>query len=235
MASWFGRSAERKDQRPGRLKGMLADYPPYRIPFPGLGRSLTIEQAGANLEHLLAHKAERLAAVRTLLAGSAIDLDAGLRAADPKPFLDALWQWTADEWPAIYDPALASPARYFDSRRDGADIAFSLVQDVALVLGEMVLVRRDDYGWALDLDPENRGATEGDGMRSWQRPVLLRPADAIVPMILFDMEDVVRTAYISCAKPGYRFERGLVQAVLDALSGAHERFWRDEAARTGKA
>lgn len=236
MQGWVGRLIGRDDRGAGRLKALLDPYPPYRIPFPGPGHALTLDQATANLDYLVAHKPERLAAIRTLLASFAIDLDTALKTpdTDPTAVLDAIWQWTASEWPAIADPALATPARYFASRRDGPEIAVSLSQDVALALGEIVLVRRSDYRWALDLDPANKGQTEADGMRSWQRPVLLRPADAIVPAIQLDLEDIVRTSYLSCAKPGYRFQRDMVQSVLDAISGAHERFWRDQAAHPGQ-
>lgn len=230
MAGWLDRLWG-KPARMGRLPALLSAYPPYRIPHPGSGWSLTLPQAETNLAYLLDHKAERLGIVGDLLARFDLDLGAGLVAPNPKPFLDAVWRWTAQEWPSIYDPALATIGDWLNSPREGAHIVFSLVMDVAIALGEMVLVRRPDYGWALDLDPENRGDTEDDSMLTWQRPVVMRPADEIVPAILLDSESAARSAYIYCSKPAYGVEIDLGRGVLDAISGAHERFWREEAAR----
>jgi hypothetical protein len=90
----------------------------------------------------------------------------------------------------------------------------------------MVLCRRDDYRWALDLDP----TSADDDMVSWRRPIVLRPADGVVPAIRFDFEDMARSAYVQCGKPGYNVRRDFGRGVSDAISGAHESWWREQAA-----
>jgi hypothetical protein len=55
-----------------------------------------------------------------------------------------------------------------------------MVMDVAIALAEMVLARRRDYRWALDLDPQNAA----DEMVSWRpggaaRGRWRRPADPL--------------------------------------------------------
>jgi hypothetical protein len=150
----------------------------------------------------------------------------GLAASDPLPYIKALGQWTAQEWPSIRDEALLPIEAWLNSRREGREIVFSLIMDIAIVLAEIVLRRRDDYHWALDLDPQN-GV---DGMVSWRRPVILRPPDAIVPAIQFDFEDAVRTAYVQCGKPGYNLRGEFGRGVPEAISGAHETWWRQQAA-----
>src|SRR5215813_5729923 len=174
MARWFRNSAE---PRESRLKGLLADYPPYRIPHRGPGRRLSLAEAEENLTYLLDHKEERLAIVSALLTRFDLDAAAGLTADDMRPLLDGLWRWSCAEWPAVYDPAQQNAA---------------------------------------------------DEMVSWQRPVLLRPADPVVPVIFFDFEDTARTSYIRCASTPYRMLNDLGREVLDAISGAHEVAWRDQ-------
>ncbi len=200
------------------------------MPNPGWGWDLTLAQADANLAYLIAHKAERLHVVSGLLATFGIDLAAGLASQDPKPFLDDLWKWVAAEWPAIVRPELLTLDAWLTSRRDGLQIAFSLVIDIAIVLAEVVLVRRPDYRWAIDVDPGNRADTRDETMVSWHRPVVMRVADGTMPTILFDFEDVARGAYVDCGSTGTTFENDLGRGALDAISGAHERQWREEAA-----
>ena len=221
MASWFRNAAE---PRESRLKRLLADYPPYRIPHRGPGRRLTLAEAEENLAYLLDHKEERLAIVRALLTRFDLDAAAELAADDLRPVLDGLWRWSCAEWPAVYDPAFVPIDVWLNSSREGPEIIFSMLMDVAILLGELVLVRRSDYRWALDLDPQNAA----DEMVSWQRPVLLRPADHFVPVIFFDFEDTARTSYIRCTSTPYRILNDLGREVLDAISGAHEVAWREQ-------
>jgi hypothetical protein len=182
-----------------------------------------LAQAEANLAYLLDHKEERLAIVSALLSQFDLDAPAALSADGPRPFLDGLWRWSCAEWPAVYDPGFVAIDVWLDSSREGPEIIFSMLMDVGILLGELVLVRRSDYHWALDLDRQN--AAE---MVSWQRPVLLRPADNVVPVISFDFEDTARTSYVRCTSTPYRLLNDLGREVLDAISGAHEVAWREE-------
>jgi hypothetical protein len=204
-----------------RLRQLLADYPPYRIPypapgFPGPGHRLTLAEAEANLAFLLANKARRLDIAAGLLRQFGLDLCAGLKG-DPEPFLDGLWRWSVDEWPAVYDPTIySSIERWLRSTRDGPEIVYSMLTDIAIVLAEMILVRRTDYHWALDLDPEN------EDMASWRRPVVQRPPEGAVPAINYDFELATRTAYGQCTGPAYRVVNDLGRGVLEAISGDAE-------------
>lgn len=232
MVGWLRRLVEGTPAKKGRLEGLLAAYPPYRIPYPGEGCSLTPVQAQANLAYLLDHKAERLGVVRGLLAEFGLDLGAALAAPDPRPFLDALWSWSAAEWPAVYDPKLTTIEGWLNSTRDGPEIVSSMLMDVAIAQAEIVLVRRPDYGWALDLDPENKSGIEGQGTKSWQRPVLLRPADEVIPLLMFDLEGAVWNDYTRCVGPTYTVWNHSGRGVLDIASGAYEACWREQASES---
>jgi hypothetical protein len=57
---------------------------------------------------------------------------------------------------------------------------------------------------------------------------VLRPADDVVPIILFDFKDGVRTAYVQCISPFYGVLNDLAKGALNANSGAHEVAWREQ-------
>jgi hypothetical protein len=159
-----------------------------------------------------------------LLTQFDLDVSAGLTADDPRPFLDGLWRWSCAEWPTVHDAAFLPIDVWLNSSREGPEIIFSMLMDVGILLGELVLARRADYHWALDLDQQNAA----DDMVSWQRPVVLRPADDVVPVIFFDFEDTARTSYVRCTSTPYRILNDLGREVLDAISGAHEVAWREQ-------
>ena len=226
MSNWLRRATHGRPR--SRLAALLAAYPPYAIPHPGPGRTLSLAQADANLAYLVAHREERLAAVGALLSECGVDMAGACGTGDPGPFLDRLWEWIKAEWPAIHDPVLARQDRWLSSRRVGKEVAYSLVADIAILLGEVVLSRRSDFGWALDLDPHNEG--DDEGMVSQRRPCVIRPADDVVPIILYDPEDQVQGAYAYCTSPSYFWLNHLRQGAMDMISGAHERCWGEEAA-----
>ncbi len=218
MKRWFDfqRLAKRS-----RLRALLATYVPYQIPYPGPGRILTAAQADANLAYLLANRAERLQIAAELLAHFGLDVGTALKGADPKPFVDALWRWSVDEWPTVADARLQRSA-WIVSKRDGDEIVFSMLTDVAIILAEMVLVRRTDYYWTLDRDPENKA----DDMISWQRPVVIRPEESDVPKIMYDFEYAACISYEQCTRPAYGVINNLGHGTLEAISGTALAAWR---------
>jgi hypothetical protein len=149
------------------LAELLKAYPPYAAPFVGEPRSWTLAQANANLGYLMEHKDERIEALRQLLREFAIDVPSDLAIEDPQPLLDALHAWAMTEWRRV--PASASDySTWIASSRSGPDIVFSLLTDVAILFGEMVIARRPHYAWAIDLDPHS----DMEGMLSFLRPVV---------------------------------------------------------------
>lgn len=202
------------------LERRLAAYPAYDLPHPGGGESLSVEQAQANLDALLAQRPARLTTIAALLREEAgIDAAPALAGADPAPLLEALHAWMNEALPALHDrhPALASTARWLASDRRGEEIVFSFLMDVALLLGELIVVGRPSFQWALDLDARNAR----DRMISARRPVLIayRPDDSQVEL---DVEDMVVHRFIQ--------PRGTAQllnewgrVIQDARAGAYDR------------
>ncbi|MFL6699538.1 MAG: hypothetical protein ACJ8GJ_20415 [Vitreoscilla sp.] len=216
MASWLSRLT-RPRATPNDLARRLADYPPYRAPHAGPPKRWSPAQAHENLQHLLAHLDERLAALASLLRDQGIDPAPALAGGDPLPLIDQLHDWAGATWPALHRPEQGTLAHWLASTREGTDIAFSMVLDTALLLGE--LIRRGDsrWVWAIDEDARNRR----DGMVSAMRPVLmLRSAAPGLPDVLIDLEDEVVAKY---RKPDMTYPiNPWRRTVSDALAGRYD-------------
>lgn len=211
-----------------RLAQRLRSYPPYQAPFPGHALDLDLAQAQANLDYLLAQRTERLTILGDLLDDDRIDVKTGLTADDPAPLLDGLHQWAKTQWPGLHDRKLATTETWLRSSRAGPEIVYSLLMDVAILLGELIVRHRPRFAWSLDLDPENGpGGIPGDPddfMTSYKRPVVMIPKGGplLAPVIL-DVEDIVVMQYIQAKQPVGWLLNDLSRVVVDARNGAWER------------
>lgn len=146
--------------RASRLLPLLADYPPYLTPFPGVTEALSLEQCEANLQYLLDERQHRLSIAADLLGHFGIDLRAGMRADDPTAFLAELDRWARSEWPALHTPTFSvKPNVWLRLPKDGLHIELAMLMDIAIVLGETVVGHRSEYSWQLDLDPKHADMT----------------------------------------------------------------------------
>jgi len=213
MAGWLRRWLGSSPSSSG-LSTLLAEYPPYAVPHPGPARELTVAQCRANLDYLLDQREQRLTGLAALVGTFGIDLRAGLGAADPAALLDALEQWARAEWPRIRIDGIGDPERWQRSDKAGADIALSMVMDVAIVLGEIVVRRRADFAWQLDLDPANKR------MQSYRRVVVMKPADAAASWAatVLDFERECIDSFDQLGRGGLR-DRALGYTVLAATAG----------------
>jgi hypothetical protein len=204
------------------LSRRLLDYPPYLAPHPGPGERLTVQQAQRNLEYLLAEREARLQALGGLLRGYGIDIAPALAGADPRPLLDPLHEWANEHWPGLGQPRRHTLSSWLSSSRQGEDIAYSMLMDVAILLGELIRRRRPSYQWAIDLDEANGR----DGMPSYRRPVLQVPQGGAMPApVVLDLEDIVVGRYLQPDDPTQRLLNGWARLVEQAVSGAHEAPW----------
>gem|GEM_PF-1480327 len=217
MAGWLRRWLGSSPSGSGRLSALLADYPPYAVPHPGAARDLGLAQCRENLAYLLEHRHERLAALATLVGDFGVDLRGGLAVSDPVPLLDALERWARAEWPSIRIEGIGDPARWQKSDKAGADIALSMLMDVAIVLGETVVRRRADFAWQLDLDPANKG------MLSYRRVVVMKPADPSTSWAatVLDVERECIDSFEQLGRGGIR-DRALGTTALAAVAGGYD-------------
>lgn len=208
----------------GEHGGWLEAYPPYEAPFRGPPSALTLEQAEANLQYLLTHNEQRLRDLSRFLSGVGVDVTAALNGDEVGPPLDALHAWTKRDFPKIYDQRIAKRSVWLASTRTGPEIVYSLLMDIALLLGALVIARRPDYRWALDLDPDN----VADGMQSVKRPVVQIPkAEPFPAPIILDFEAiVVGDCYLRTRSPIFGLTNDLGRVVKDTISGGYERPWR---------
>jgi hypothetical protein len=182
-----------------------------------------LEQAHANLEYLLTHCEARLSDLPRFFSGFNAEVAVALRDGDFETPLHALHEWTKQEFPRIYDPKLTKSEIWLASSRTGHEIVYSLMMDIALLLGELVVTRRREYSWSLDLDPDN----EADQMTSYKRPVVQLPKGEPFPApIIFDFGAMIVDHFFNVRFPHFGLINMLGQHVGNAVSGAYERPWR---------
>lgn len=219
MPAWLDRLTRGKADA-GSLKQRLATYAPYAAPFAGPAAGWTLAQAQANLDYLLQQRAERLRCLGELLAPYAIDTEPALSGADPDPLLDALHRWANEQWPGVHVPKIATRERWLASPRRGGEIVYSMLMDVAILLGELIVRRRPGFRWGLDLDETNGR----DGMTSYKRPVLLAWRGGSAPaQVELDVEEIVVLRYLQPRNPALTLLNGWKQLVRDAAAGKYER------------
>jgi hypothetical protein len=234
--------------RPGASSGddglaaRLLDYPPFEAPHAGPPSRWTRAQADDNLAYLLNHRAQRLDALAGLLRLEGIDIGPVLQGqgaaagigtstgkstatgtGTPAGLLVALHAWAKRRWPELHQPALASSKAWIASSRRDAEIVYSLLMDLALLLGELVMQRHPGYRWALDLDEQNRR----DGMYSFNRPVLQLQATGDMPSnVVLDLEHLVVGRFVNIRDAGSQLLDDWARVVEDAASGKYEAAWK---------
>lgn len=177
----------------------LAAYPTHAPPHKGYGHQLTPDQAQQNLDWFRDSLPQRLTSLRALLAGTGLLL----RDEDLSPdTLDAaldlvrrLIDWTRACWPgAPYQPRHLSEADWLASDRQGDDAIFSVVLDVATLMGQWVMAGRPEWRWGLDM---SRASLGHQPMLTARRVVLTTPllGTQRVPCMM-DMEVLVLERYL---------------------------------------
>jgi hypothetical protein len=225
VAGWFARWRS-PGGGAGRLSRRLRDYPPYVAPHPGPGDGLTAEQAQENLAYLLGQREHRLQALHRLLNGYGIDISPALAGADPRPLLNELHAWANTYWPDLSGRRRRTLSSWLSSSRQGDEIAYSMLMDIAILMGELIRQRRPGFQWVVDSDEANGR----DGMVSYRRPVLKMPQSAAMPVPSFlDLEDIVVGRFLQPDDPTQRLLNGWARLFDEAVSGAHEMPWQSSA------
>lgn len=175
VLSWF------KGKGPSaRLPGLLASYPPFAPPHTGrtgkfnkAGPLLTLDQCRENLDAYRAAAPERLALLRALLGE--LGVDTALAHSDPVAFVRRLHPTLRVELPSVHRPELRARAVQEVSGRAGADIALSLMADLAMLEADILMRAKPGCFMGLNLDPGDRD------MYSYRRPCLLGLMDSLFP------------------------------------------------------
>lgn len=198
-----------------RLLALLAEYPPDTPPHTGLTSDLGDAQCTDNLQHLIDTRVQRLQALTELLAAFDLDITAATQPTqDPRPTFQLIDRWIRTSFPLPPEP---KPPRqqFLQSDRSGSDILFSLIADLGLVEGEAIVRRRDDFSWALDLDPENHD------MLSYRRPCVVRPPGDDWASTVFDTQiTALETAWQIGEAGAAVFPFG--ESAIEAIAGGHD-------------
>jgi hypothetical protein len=196
-----------------QLRATLQAYDDWQFPHPGAPADLTEPQREANHAAMMAEKAARIAALRDALP-QLEDAIAGLLdpQASPVPGIRALEAWWIGELSKIdLVPPVTSTLRrllrpgaylakneamavaFWDERRDHPLVPklASLLDDLGLLLGEAVVLRRPDFAWALN----HNKAEKRQQTMEWGRICVLRPKLEACPLKAFALPYLARSAY----------------------------------------
>ena len=154
------------------LERLLSNYPPCLAPHSGLGIVLSRFAAEESLSYFNSVYLERLDATSILLHNEA-DIDVYSALAAPKehgPSLaDALHGWAINSWQPLAEHREKTMTGWLHTTRHGEIIIFSMLLDIAFLLGEVIRRGNSDWHWWIDLSELNLR----DGMASARRIVLL--------------------------------------------------------------
>ena len=207
MLDWLKKLTPRRTPAPADappdLKAVfrlaLAHYPAHVPPHRGLGGHITPEQAQHNLDWFRRSVPERLHALRALATDTGLALPADLQRPvasldEAKELVARLIAWTRACWPdRPYRPEHLSDSHWAMSARTGDDAIFSVVLDVATLLGQVAMTGRSEWRWGLDMARASRGPQP---MFSARRVVLFTPplGEQRAPCMM-DMEALVLERY----------------------------------------
>ena len=148
------------------LKHRLEAYEAYAMPFPGTARRLSIEQCEGNLGYLLDNRTHRQAVLGELLRHWNIDIYDRTNVA---ALLTSMDSWAVREWPTAFEKELGDRSTWHRSAKNGRHIVYSMLMDIAILLGELLIEQAPSCCWGLDLTEDSRDTP----MESYKRPTLL--------------------------------------------------------------
>ncbi len=187
----------------------LSRYPVWQYPFFETPAKMPRAERGAAFEAMMAARSERIAVLRAAVPGLASAVDALLDpAADPVPALHRLEQWwngrlarvnlvvDADKSPllrglialvlfrneAMMRHEAHRRSDWYRSEDPAVAGLRSLIGDLAILFGEALLRRREDFVWAINDDPEDARMD----LPQAGRVVVMKAREGEVPPICFD-------------------------------------------------
>ena len=198
-----------------RVMSLLDDYLPNTPPHRKPTADLSDRQCEENLNFLIENSHIRLRLLDDFLKEFNLDIAPAIDpSSDPLPAFQAVDRWIRSEFPVPREPR-PPRQRFLTSDRAGRDILFSLIADLGLLEGEAVVRRRDDFNWALDLDPAN------SDMWTYRRPCIVRPRMEQWASTEFDMEIItLQTAY-RIGEPGAEVHP-FGETAIETIAGGHD-------------
>lgn len=217
-----------------RLKELLQGYETWALPHMRDPAMLTKAQRAENLSHVLAIKDARIARLRDALPEVGEHLAALL---DPAvhPFqavraLDDWWVQTGLQL-KLFPPVTGGiRSKLFRGRFYAANEALaysrwnewpdhplvapldSLLLDMALIVGDAIVLRRPDFTWTVNEDMQEKREQTVE----WGRVVVMRAGDAGHPAKAFDLFALARWSY---ADLHMRRQRGFSLEAVDVGRG----------------
>ena len=131
------------------MMGVYVTHAEYHPPHKSKPCDLSLDQARENHTFLMDSLPQRIECIRTLLVEFSLQLNHETLSKDAIVALDA---WAYQYWGAIYSKKLYQEIRFgYPFNFQGRDLAVrSMILDVALLIGEIYLVKNVKAKWELD-------------------------------------------------------------------------------------
>lgn len=196
-------------RRSTRLADRLSTYPSWHVPRLGTNGAwpdgppplLGEAEFRANLHAYRDAMPQRIATLGGLLTDFGLDLLQAYDAQTRDQFIRSLHLLLLAELPATYRKELDDFRRWEASRRDGPEIVYSLLGDLAMLFADVVIKANPGAFLGMNLDPVDRD------MVSYGRPCVLGLSDRLFPGThhLYDYEDEMAGVYRRMKTPEISF------------------------------
>ena len=218
FSRWFGEPPVPENAR--TFLALLDNYPEFPLPAKGHHLTLSHEAAQRNLEAVMQAMPDRLAALESLCYAFSIDWPDQLSLNESRELIKAIHSWAGETWPHVYkDLPDDAEAQWFAGERAGEYKILSVISDITLLLGTIIIHERPGIRWGIDDDQDNLK----DRMGTPNRVVLLAPwmgdPETLSPI---DVEFVVLGRLVEGHYINERFENSWLRVVEGACVGGYE-------------
>ena len=198
----------------------LQSYPAIQLPHTGEAIELKPDAVDENFTYWQRILPERLILIRGLLSEYGINWPQELDTCEYNELLTQTREWARKHWPVLATLVKSDAITRWQEQQKSADcIVFTLVSDVSLLLGELIIAKRPSFKWGIDTDEKNRD----DAMGSVNNLVLLShwASNPNTQVEIF----IEGTVVVSVLHPNDSSERLLnnwLYLVDNAISGGYE-------------
>ena len=198
----------------------LQNYPAIQLPHTGEANGLKPAAVSENFNYWQRVLPERLTMIRSLLTEYGIHWPQELDTCDHGELLTQTRGWARKHWPVLANLVHGdTKARWQEQHKSDDCIVFTLVSDISLLLGELIIAKRPSFQWSIDMEEQNRV----DTIQPVNYPVLLsRWLPNPKKQVEIYIENTVVLSILESEHDCERFMNNWLEMVDEAISGGSE-------------